>query len=305
MTITHQIASSAAAMVPGGDIISQLSGLIGQASALSTAGVGLPGIQSIGSQIAALGSAITAAGGASGSATDTSGISSTVSALGTSLSAITSLSSASSLITSLTGQLTSLTSMINPSGSSANIIHSHILDAAKGIIHSAFQGKHTVNLGTGGIDINSASKVAHSAPSLPHNGPSNFSDFVNIAKTLGVTQGVTGASFSMFSDARLKTNINAIGSVLDRLLQCRVKTFDVQAYDIETGKIVDEPPTPSLGLIAQELFELFPELVRSGSYLSIDIDKLIMILLAGFIEFAAETRDEIAELRAEIAEMKQ
>lgn len=287
MTITHQIKSGTAAPPPGGDIASQLSGLIGQAQALLSSGVGLPGIQGIGSQIAGMASAITGAGG-------TADIASAITGLGSQMSS-GSMSQMSGLLSSLTGQLSSLTSML-PGGLS-KILHTHVLDKDKGILHSAFEGKHTVKLGSGGIDVNSTSKVAHTAPMLPHNGTTLVSDALN------VTKGITGASFGMLSDARLKTNIADLGSVLDKVLALKVKTFDVKAFDFETEEVLPSDPTPSLGLIAQELQKLFPNLVRDGKFLSIDYDKLVMVLLAAFIEFASATKIEMEEIREHIAEL--
>lgn len=287
MTITHQIRSSALPLPPGGDIVSQLSGLMAQAQSLVSSGVGLPGIQSIGSQIAALGPSIVSAGAAQG--IDTTSIAGTIAGLGSQM-ASGSAGQMSGLLSSLTGQLGSLTNML-PSGMS-QALHQHILDKAMGIVHSAFQGQHTVQLGSGGINLTSISKVAHAAPMLPHNGLTLVSD------ALQVTKGITGASFGMLSDERLKTNITDLGSVLEKVLALKVKTFDVKAFDFETNEVLPSDPTPSLGLIAQELQRLFPQLVRDGKFLSIEYDKLVMVLLAAFIEFASETRRDIAEMKA-------
>jgi hypothetical protein len=283
MTITHQITNKQADVSAGGDIGSQLSGLIGQATALMSAGAGLPGIQAIGAQIAGMGSSITGAGGAAGSATDTSGISTAITGLGTALSSITSTAGATSLLSSLTGQLGSLTSLLDPNSQMAQVIHSHILDAQNGISHSAFQGQHTVKLTQSGIGLNSSQNVTTTAPKIPHNGQTLVSD------NLMVTKVITGQAFGMLSDVRLKNNINDLGPVLDKVLALKVKTFNIKAIDFEREEMLPFD-TPSVGLIAQEVMQQFPQLVRNGRYLSIDIDKLVMILLAAFIELASEIR---------------
>ena len=281
MTITHQIKDSALPAPPGGDIISQLTGLLGQAQALVGAGVGLPGLQNIGSQIAGLSSAITQAGG-------TSDIASAITSLGSEM-ATSNMAGMSGILSSLTGQLGNLTNMLNLTGMS-QILHMHILDQVKGIVHSAFQGQHTVQLGTGGIDLTSAQKVAHTAPMLPHNGLTLVSD------ALQVTLGITGQSFGMISDERLKDNIRWLGSVLDRVMALNVKRFNVKPVNWETGEIHPGDAKPSLGLIAQELREVFPELVQHG-YLTIEEGKIGMVLLAAFQEFVRETRATLAELK--------
>ena len=283
MTIKHQIKDSALPVPPGGDIVSQLTGLMAQAQALVGAGVGLPGLQNIGSQIAGLGSAITSAGG-------TSDIAQAITSLGSQMSS-SNMAGMSGLLSSLTGQLGNLTNMLNLTGMS-QILHQHILDQVQGIIHSAFQGQHTVKLSSGGIDLTSSQKIAHTAPILPHNGLTTVSD------ALQVTGGITGQSFGLLSDARLKTNIADLTSVLERVMQLKLKTFDVKTVDWETGEVHASEAKPSLGLIAQELQEVFPELVNDGGeYLTIEEGKVGLVLLAAFQEFVIETRKALAELK--------
>src|ERR1700761_3254793 len=102
MTIAHHITPTPdLPMIPGGGLLNQLSGLIGQAQALVSGGVGLPGLQSIGTQLAALSGSIVSAGGAAG--IDTTAFSETISTLGTQLSGVTSIAGASSVVTLLTG----------------------------------------------------------------------------------------------------------------------------------------------------------------------------------------------------------
>jgi hypothetical protein len=294
MTITHQIVSNPALPIPPGmNMLNQLSGLIGQANGLLSAGVSLPGIQGIGSQIAAMGSMITAAGGAAGSATDTSQISGVVASLGSQLSSVASMAGVSSIMSSLTTQLNSLTGLLNPAGGAlAQVLHSHLLDAGSGITHSAFSGQHTVNLSSAGINLLSAISVAHTAPKLPHNGLTIVSDALQVAKS------ITGQSFGMLSDERLKTNIASLGPVLDKVMRLKIKTFDVKTLDWESGEIQPVDPRPSLGLIAQEMREVLPELVHDdGKYLQIEESKVALVLLAAFQEFVIETRKALAEMK--------
>ena len=278
MTIKHQIKNSALPVPPGGDIVSQLTGLMAQAQALVGAGVGLPGLQNIGSQIAGLGSAITSAGG-------TSDIAQAITSLGSQMSS-SNMAGMSGLLSSLTGQLGNLTNMLNLTGMS-QILHQHILDQVQGIIHSAFQGQHTVKLSSGGIDLTSSQKIAHTAPILPHNGLTTVSD------ALQVTGGITGQSFGLISDERLKDDIRRLGSVLDRVMQLDVKRFNVKTVDWESGEVVGEP-RPSMGLIAQAVQEIFPELdlVREDrhGYLTLEEGKVAILLLKAFQEFVHEAR---------------
>lgn len=301
MAIKHQIVDKTdAVMPPGMDMLNQLSGLIGMATSMLGAGVSLPGIQGIGSQIAGMGPSIAAGGGAAGSSTDTSNIAGVMSSLGGLLSSATSMSGAGGILSMMTGQLGQLTNMINPAGGDqAQTIHSHILDAMKGITHSAFQGKHTVTLENGGINFQSIAKIVSTAPQIPHNGLTSVSDALQVSK------GITGQSFGMLSDRRLKTKIKKHKPVLETLLKLRVQTFLVKMFDFEHNKIAKGKPRASRGLIAQELQKHFPELVNTdGKFLSIDIDGLMMMILSGLIEHVSETRKDIAEIRSEIARIK-
>lgn len=295
MPITHQIVNqdpngSSAPPLPGGDVLSQLSGLIGQAQGLvggsggigGGTGVGLPGLQSIGSTIAGLTSSITAAGG-------TTAIAGAITSLGTQMSTGL-MSGMSGLLSGLTSQLSSLTSLLNPAGLLSQALHIHLLDKAQGILHSAFQGQHTVKLGSGGIDITSAIKVAHTAPMLPHNGLTLISD------ALQVTKGIFGQSFSMLSDRRLKRKIKDHPRVLDKVMALKLKTFDMQSMDWEKEEALPGY-RPSFGLIAQEVQEVFPEVVKDGKFLTIEESKIGLLLLAAFQEFVTETRQQLAEMK--------
>lgn len=296
MTITHQISSDPTApLTPGTNITNQLSGMLGQAAALLSSGVGLPGMQSIGTQIAAMSGAITTAGGAAG--IDTSSASLSVSALGSQLAGITSLTSATAIIASLNSVLSSLTSLLNPAGGGASIIHSHILDASNGISHSAFNGQHIIKLMTDGINLMSKSKVSSTAPVIPHNGLTLVSDALQVSKI------VTGAGFGLISDRRLKENINDHPAVLEDVLKLRLKTFDVKTVDWETKACIGDT-RPSLGLIAQEVQKLFPLLVRDDGFLTLEEGKIGMLLLGAFQEFVMQTRAEITDLRKQIIELK-
>lgn len=299
MTISHHITPTPELPAgPGLPMLNQLGGLIGQAQALISGGVGLPGVQSIGTQIANMAGQITSAGTQAG--IDISQLSSTMSSLGTSLSGITSLSGASGIMSGLTSGLSALTTMLNPAGGGlAQIIHSHILDMASGITHSAFSGQHLVQLLSGGLNLQSIAKIAKTAPAILHNGNTLMSDALNVSK------GITGMSFSMLSDRKLKSEIEDHEPVLEQVLQLRVKRFLVAMFNHDSGEILEDK-VRSRGLIAQELQEHFPELVHENAagFLQIDVDGLVFMLLSGFIDHVEETRRDIADLRAQIVELK-
>ncbi len=87
-------------------------------------------------------------------------------------------------------------------------------------------------------------------------------------------------SWSGPSDIRLKKNILNIGSVLDKTLQLRPVNYDWKnpEWAKSQGK--------QIGLIAQEVEELFPELVKTDSkgMKSIDYSRLSVVLIQAFKE---------------------
>jgi phage baseplate assembly protein gpV len=266
------------------NILNALSGMVTQAQSLVTAGAGLPGIQGIGSQIAGMASQITSAGGSTA-------IASSITALGTSM-ASSLMGGMSGLLSGLMSHLSSLTSMLNPGGMLSQALHSHIIDAANGILHSAFQGKHTVKLGSDGVSVTSIAKVTSTAPQIPHNGQVYNSD------NTYTTGSDLAAAFPLISDARLKSNINDHPSVLDKIMSLQLKTFDVKKVDWQAGEIHSDPPRSSLGLLAQDVQALFPEIVHGDKFLAIEESKIGVLLMAAFQEFVIETREAITKIKA-------
>jgi hypothetical protein len=294
MTIKQQIVSAAAEIVGGasGDIASQLSGMIAQASGLANAGVGLPGLNAMGSQISSLASTITSGPGATSA--------SQIASLG-SMMATAPMSSMASLTSQMTTQVNALTSALNPGGLLAQVLHIKFLDKIRGIVTSAFQGQHTTTWDNNGVTHTSTSTVTSTAPQLPHFGNILGSD------NLTLTKALTAASVATSSDGRLKSNIAAFPPALDRALAVEVKTFDKRYVAIdECGQSsIHEDGAPSFGFIAQKLREIFPELVdgdESKGFLSVHESKVGIVALAALQEFVKETRREIADLKRRIGD---
>ena len=91
-----------------------------------------------------------------------------------------------------------------------------------------------------------------------------------------------------YSDERLKENIKPIESSVDKVKQLRGVTYDWK----ETGEA-------SVGVIAQEVEAVFPELVvENEEYKSVDYGKLTSVL----IEAIKEQQAQIDELKAKLGE---
>ena len=126
---------------------------------------------------------------------------------------------------------------------------------------------------------------------------------------LGDLQWLGGSSWQFASDVRLKEDIRDAEPMMDRLMQLPVRRFkwknkaDDQAYD--------------LGVVAQEVEPLFPELVSESStvptvpflpgqndvqHKSVGYGTFGLLAVKGLQELKAEKDDEIQQLREALAE---
>lgn len=96
---------------------------------------------------------------------------------------------------------------------------------------------------------------------------------------------VEAADFNSTSDQNLKTNIQTVENPLNTLQQLRGVTFDWK----ETQK-------PSIGVIAQEIEQILPQLVNEGEHKSVNYNGLIGIL----IEAVKELSTEVQELKSQL-----
>ena len=91
------------------------------------------------------------------------------------------------------------------------------------------------------------------------------------------------------SDARLKSNIVSLGSTLPKLLQIDGKSYEMK------GK-------QKIGVLAQEIKEVFPELVTKddNEMLAVNYQGLVPVLINALKEQQSEIetyRDEVSELK--------
>ncbi|OGE36285.1 hypothetical protein A3E45_04335 [Candidatus Daviesbacteria bacterium RIFCSPHIGHO2_12_FULL_43_11] len=96
------------------------------------------------------------------------------------------------------------------------------------------------------------------------------------------------------SDIRLKTNVEEIGSALDKIGQLRGVYFDWDVTNPTTEHL--GRGTRQVGVIAQEVEAVFPSLVYSDmqGYKMVDYQKLTAVLIEGVKEQQAEINDLIA-----------
>jgi len=120
---------------------------------------------------------------------------------------------------------------------------------------------------------------------------------------LDVAGACHASSFPTSSDARLKTDVEQLKNVLDRLEKIRGVSFDwndlYESFGRSTGH-------REIGVIAQEVEEQFPELVTTWGeegYRAVDYGRLTGVLIEAVKELRAanrELRKEIEAIKAEI-----
>jgi hypothetical protein len=108
----------------------------------------------------------------------------------------------------------------------------------------------------------------------------NYNGNVSITGDLDVLGDISSSS-----DINLKENIKTVENSLDTLTQLRGVSFDWK----KTGR-------SSYGVIAQELEEILPELVKNGEVKSVNYNGLIGVL----IEAVKELSEEVKELKKKV-----
>ena len=105
-------------------------------------------------------------------------------------------------------------------------------------------------------------------------GAPNFPNGLNVSGDIVATGNVTA-----FSDERLKTNIRTVPAALSLVQTMRGVFFD------KDGK-------PNVGVIAQEMEAVLPEVVHDGDYKSVAYGNIVAVL----IEAIKEQQAQIDEL---------
>lgn len=106
----------------------------------------------------------------------------------------------------------------------------------------------------------------------------------------------------------MKSQIAKLDGALDKVLALAPKKFLKRhvAYDGHGRQSIHaDPPSPSVGFVAQELRDVFPDFVHgdeSKEFLSVSEGRVAIMHLAAFQEFVVEARRDIAELKAKLDE---
>lgn len=157
--------------------------------------------------------------------------------------------------------------------------------------HASFTGA------VGELTVNTTNKSAHIHDGTTSGGFElariNLSNVSNssVLSIEGITlTGVcTALDFNSTSDINLKTNIKPIENALDKIVKINGVTFDWK-----------ENNEQSMGVIAQEVEEVFPQLVKTSNHKSLNYNGLIGAL----IEAIKDQQNQIDDLRNQIQNLK-
>jgi len=112
---------------------------------------------------------------------------------------------------------------------------------------------------------------------------------------LDVQGNVKAKGFSQLSDARLKTNITSIGNALQIVSKLRGKRYQWKT-DISSLSGIDRPEAEKvIGLIAQEVEKVLPEVVHQDletGLKSVSYSEILPVLIEAFNDFVSMCRDE-------------
>jgi len=114
----------------------------------------------------------------------------------------------------------------------------------------------------------------------------------NLGEKLEVSGNVKATAFYYSSDERLKNNIQPLSGSLNKILQLQGVSFDWK-----------EDNRSSIGLIAQDVEKIFPELVSTSKQTGLKSIEYAN-LVAPLIESVKEQQKQIEILKAEISELK-
>ena len=115
---------------------------------------------------------------------------------------------------------------------------------------------------------------------------------------------IKATNIALSSDSRLKKSVETIPSALEKILSLRGVTFEWKQEEFPERNFADGT---QIGLIAQEVEEVFPELVSSGEYKSISYSNLVAPLIEAvksLYQIDQNTQHQIQEIQKENAELR-
>ncbi len=123
--------------------------------------------------------------------------------------------------------------------------------------------------------------------------------FSDPSQKLTVDGNVIATNYFVFSDKRLKQNVEAIPAAMERLNSIQGVSYGFQADKFENRTL---PQGQQLGLIAQEVEKVFPELIVEDNegFKAVNYNGMIPVL----VQALKEQQAEITNLKAELEALK-
>jgi len=113
--------------------------------------------------------------------------------------------------------------------------------------------------------------------------------------------------FTQYSDIRLKMNITDIVDALETVTKLQGKTYEWRQDHSEEKETEKEPHKRVIGLIAQEVYTVLPEVVHEDpqtGILSVSYTELIPVLIEAFKQFLREYEEDKSATQVQLDEMK-
>lgn len=187
--------------------------------------------------------------------------------------------------TSFTGNVTGTSTGLSGSPSiTVNAVTSSHINSSGIITASSFSGDGSglTGVSAGSTDNIQTATEANFLSGVTVAGVTTTSSNVNVTGNVAVTGDVSATNFNSTSDIILKQDVSVIDNALEMISQLEGVSWKWK----ETLK-------PSLGVTAQNVEEVAPELVSNGDHKSVNYNGLIGIL----IEAVKELKSEVDELK--------
>lgn len=186
------------------------------------------------------------------------------------------------------------------------------------VTHTSTHGNWVRNANAGSIGDNAGTNIVHVAQNeLSRSAGKKIVDKSQVIGHDGLTLvdptmqvgNVQVATLGMVSDKRLKDSFAAF-DIFDKAMQIKLWRFNIHAVKInqdDLSFVIDDKSKKSFGVIAQEVQELFPEIVSKQEihdFLQVEEGKIAHIALRALQEYVAKTDAEIEKLKVRIAELE-
>jgi hypothetical protein len=190
----------------------------------------------------------------------------------------TDLNTAEGAITTLQGDVTNLQNAALDSAEVANIVGTMVTGNTESGISVTYEASdNTLDFNIVDWTLSIAGDATGSATITDLASTTLSLDISNISGDLSISGNLSAANFDSTSDVALKENLNVIESPLEKIAQLNGYTFNWK-----------ENKQEAVGIVAQEVEKVFPQIVRTGSdgVKRVSYDSLIPVMLEAIKELA-------------------